>query len=181
MWRNDGKCGKRYRLPNGTAAECDPDGENPCCSSRGKCGNRTVHCYCKDCTDYKFEKWWRESGGTQMWRNDGKCGDDYPLPNGTATECDPGGEKPCCNRDGMCEYLFADCFCSGCVDYREVKKLRELGESCAIIKTRAGFLKTACFNEKSKVLNYKCAHSDVYYSFDYEYDDDLIDENFERY
>ena len=188
MWRNDGKCGSDYWLPNGTAAQCDPDGENPCCEGfYGDCGNTTGHCSCPYCKDYKFEKWWRESGGTQMWRNDGKCGRYYLLPDGTAAECNPDGKKPCCNRNGVCEYhyLFQDCYCSGCVDYKEVKKLRELGESCAIIKTRAGFLKTACFNEKTKVLNYKCAHSDVYYSLDYEYDDDyddgLIDEHFKGF
>ena len=37
----------------GTPAQCDPDGENPCCSSSvyGKCGNTTKHCSCEHYTD----------------------------------------------------------------------------------------------------------------------------------
>ena len=125
MWRNDGKCGWRFPLPNGTAAQCDPDGENPCCSNQllGECGNRTKHCSCEYCTDYKFAKWWRESGGTQMWRNDGMCGSGYPLPNGTAAQCDPDGKFPCCdNREwGKCSGIREDCICQDCTDYRKIK------------------------------------------------------------
>ena len=130
MWRNDGRCGDDYPLPNGTAAECDPDGENPCCSdtSNGWCGNTTEHsCSCPGCTDYKFAKEWRESGGTQMWRNDGRCGDDYPLPNGTAAECDPDGTSPCCSDYGQCGNALEYCSCHGCIDYKLTKEWRESG------------------------------------------------------
>ena len=130
MWRNDGMCGSGYPLPNGTAAQCNPDGENPCCNGRyGECGNTAEHCSCWDCTDYKFVKLWRESGGTLMWRNDGKCGSDYPLPNGTAAQCDPDGENPCCNRlwNGRCGKSAEHCFCDGCTDYKFEKLWRESG------------------------------------------------------
>ena len=132
MWRNDGKCGSDFPLPNGAAAQCDPDGENPCCSNRywnGECGNTTEHCSCSDCTDYKFAKEWRESGGTQMWKNDGKCGDGYPLPNGTAAQCDPEGENPCCSDrwDGECGNTTEHCSCRDCTDYKFAKEWRESG------------------------------------------------------
>ena len=129
MWRNDGRCGDDYPLPNGTAAECDPDGKNPCCSGgwNGQCGNTTEHCSCPGCTDYKFAKEWRESGGTQMWRNDGRCGDDYPLPNGTAAECDPDGTSPCCSDYGQCGNALEYCSCHGCIDYKFSKWWRESG------------------------------------------------------
>ena len=129
MWRNDGKCGSRYRLPNGTAAQCDPDGENPCCGGDyfGECGNTTENCYCNGCTDYNFAKRWRESGGTLMWRNDGKCGRSYPLPNGTAAQCDPDGENPCCSSNGQCGNTAEHCSCIGCTDYKFAKWWRESG------------------------------------------------------
>ena len=45
-----------YRLPDSSAAECDPDGENPCCSDDryGQCGNTAAHCSCPDCVDYSI-------------------------------------------------------------------------------------------------------------------------------
>ena len=115
-WRPDGKCGYSYNLPNGTKAECDPDGENPCCSDDGECGNTTEHCSCEDCTDYKYEKEWKESG--LRWRRDGICGDHRPLSDGTKSECDPDGEKPCCNDYSRCGNTTEDCTCEHCVDYR---------------------------------------------------------------
>ena len=129
MWRNDGKCGSGYPLPNGTAAQCDPDGENPCCSRHGVCGNKARHCSCRYCRDYKFEKLWRESGGKQMWRNDGKCGSGYPLPNGTAAQCDPDGENPCCSNRwyGVCGNTAEHCSCRYCKDYKFERWWRESG------------------------------------------------------
>ena len=43
-----------YPLPDGTPAQCDPDGENLCSNSSvyGKCGNTTEHCSCELCTNY---------------------------------------------------------------------------------------------------------------------------------
>ena len=169
MWRYDRKCGSRYPLPNGTAAQCDPDGENPCCSSKveGECGNTTEHCSCRYCTDYKFEKWWRESGGTQMWRNDGKCGSGYPLPNGTAAQCNPDGENPCCSRDGECGNTEEHCFCNYCVNYNMENHFRKSKSNCTFVRMPSGFLKFGCYNEATKQIKFKCAHSDVFYEVEY--------------
>ena len=170
MWRNDGKCGSDYPLPNGTAAQCDPDGENPCCSSDeyGECGNMTEHCSCSSCTDYKFAKWWRGSGGTQMWRNDGKCGNYYRLPNGTAAQCNPDGENPCCSsKDGECGNTTKYCFCNDCVNYNLEKFFRNSENNCTYVRLLNGFLKIVCYNEKEKQMNFKCANSDVFYEVNY--------------
>ena len=110
-WRNDGKCGRRYRLPDSSPAECDPDGENPCCSSYGKCGNTTEHCSCSLCVDFAFVREWKESGGKTKWRNDGKCGRRYRLPDSSPAECDPDGENPCCSRYGKCGNTTEHCSC----------------------------------------------------------------------
>ncbi|XP_035681744.1 lectin-B-like [Branchiostoma floridae] len=51
-WRNDGRCGRNYKAPNGQQAECNPGGNGPCCSKSGWCGNSRKHCRCYGCTDY---------------------------------------------------------------------------------------------------------------------------------
>ena len=165
-WRNDSRCGSDYPLPDGTPAECDPDGDKPCCSSLGRCGNIAEHCSCVYCTDYKFIKWWRESGGTQKWRNDSMCGRHYPLPDGTSAECDPDGDKPCCSRS-TCRNKGDQCFFYNGVDYRDIKRMRDSGQTCAIIKTENRFLKSVCFIEKRQRFIFKCAYSDVYYVTEY--------------
>ena len=121
-WSDTGRCGYGHPLPDGTAAECDPDGESPCCNDiwDGECGNTTQHCSCWGCIDYNFTKWWRESGGKQMWRNDGKCGFYHRLPNNKQAECDPDGERPCCGWDGVCSNTTEHCSCENCVDYRQL-------------------------------------------------------------
>ena len=51
-WRQDRRCGKDYPLPNGTPAQCNPDGPlgpnqaGPCCSASGYCGGSPAHCEC---------------------------------------------------------------------------------------------------------------------------------------
>merc|ERR1719431_1218626 len=54
-WRDDGNCGKHFPI-NGKPAECDPNGERPCCSDTsnfaGWCGHQFDHCRCKDCINY---------------------------------------------------------------------------------------------------------------------------------
>ena len=119
MWRYDGRCGSENPLPDGTPAECHPDGEKPCCSIRGKCGNTKMHCSCKGCKDFKHMKDWRESGGKLRWRYDGRCGENYRLPDGKHAECDPNGESPCCNRrlDGRCGNTTEHCLCKTCTDF----------------------------------------------------------------
>ena len=171
-WRNDGRCGTEYRLPDNSPAECDPDGENPCCSHDwyGECGNTTEHCSCSGCVDYVLVRDWRESGGKKKWRYDGKCGTEYRLPDGSPAQCDPDGKNPCCGHDrfhgwyGRCGNTAGYCSCSDCVDYSIVSELRKSGENCTVTAVR-GFLKNMCFDETKKRHYFKCAHSDVYYSY----------------
>ena len=133
-WRYDGKCGSEFSLPDGSPAECDPDGENPCCYgdtwSVRRCGSTSWQCDCFDCIDFKLLKDWRESEGEQKWRYDGKCGSQYPLPDGRnrPSECDPDSKHPCCHdRTGQCGNTAEDCFCDSCTDYKFVKEWRESG------------------------------------------------------
>ena len=140
MWRSDGKCGGFNRLPDGRTAECDPDGDKQCCSNNvwgGECGQK---CHCLLCKDYKLLKEWRKSNGTKRWRYDGKCGVHFPLPDGTPSQCDPDGEKPCCSgvKRGHCGNTKDICSCGvyyvgisywrECLDYRPIYKVwRESG------------------------------------------------------
>ena len=170
-WRYDGRCGSYYPLPDGTPGQCDPDGDKPCCSSNswnGECGSTTKHCTCRDCTDYKLLKEWNESNGTQKWRYDGRCGRDYPLPNGTPAQCDPDGDKPCCGQYGGCGYDDHDqCLCTHCVDYRVVREIKNSGKKCTGVKIQSGFLKHVCFDEGHWKLYFKCVHSEQDYTVRY--------------
>ena len=165
-WRTDGKCGGMYPLPDGTAAQCDPDGENPCCSKvwYGRCGNTTEHCSSDHCTDYRIlYKDWRESGGKQKWRYDGRCGSSYQLPDGRPSECNPDGENPCCNGFWCSNDKNNDCICYNCLDFRMVKKIRESGNNCTTINLPNGYFKNVCFDESTSYLYFKCAYSQTYY------------------
>ena len=166
-WRDDVQCGIDYPLSDGSAAECNPHGENPCCGGMRFCGNTRHFCDCYFCTNYtRIYDELRETGGKQRWRYDRKCSVDYLLPDGTPPECNPDGEYPCC--DGVeCGNTAEHCICSDCVDYREVKQLRQFKESCGIIKTGTGFLKTARFYEKTNFVEYKCTYTEVYYRPNY--------------
>merc|ERR1712106_388594 len=59
----------------------------------------------------------------QLWREDGRCGDKYPLPNGKPGQCDPAGDGPkkgpCCSPNGFCGNTGKHCTCEGCVDYSQ--------------------------------------------------------------
>merc|ERR1712106_462014 len=59
----------------------------------------------------------------QLWREDGRCGDKYPLTNGTPGRCDPAGDGPkkgpCCSPNGFCGNTGKHCECEGCVDYSQ--------------------------------------------------------------
>ena len=63
-WRDDGLCHRKNTLPNGGAAQCDPDGENPCCGQYGNCGNDESHCMCTNCVDYRIVREIKKSGQT---------------------------------------------------------------------------------------------------------------------
>ena len=156
-WRYDGKCGKKYHLPDGTLGQCNPGGDKPCCGEFGECGNTTEHCNCENCTDYRrIYREWRESNGTQKWRYDGRCGWDYPIPDDTPGQCDPDGDKPCC--DGTwCDNGINHCLCDSCTDYRVVKAILNSGKNCTVAKIRStGFLKHVCFDEDHWTLYFKC-------------------------
>merc|ERR1712194_527492 len=50
----DYKCGIRGRPAEGELSmSCDPDGETPCCSRSGWCGNKKEHCECRGCVDFR--------------------------------------------------------------------------------------------------------------------------------
>ncbi|XP_077985005.1 uncharacterized protein LOC144439645 [Glandiceps talaboti] len=109
-WRDDFHCGKKYRLPNGKAAECNPRGEYPCCSNNDWCGKTLAHCGCKGCIDYR---------GPEMWRDDLRCGKKYRLPDGRPAQCNPRGKFPCCSADGWCgDKTPEHCDCKKCVNYK---------------------------------------------------------------
>merc|ERR1719481_626580 len=59
LWRDDGKCGPKNPLADGTPGQCDPQGDGPkkgpCCSKTGFCGNTDKHC-CDGCQDYSKVK-----------------------------------------------------------------------------------------------------------------------------
>ena len=83
------------------------------------------------------------------------------LPDGSFAECNPNGKFPCCNRySGRCSRR---CDCPDCIDYRVVKRIRESGQKCNIVQKR-GFLKYACFDEELKLFEFKCPHSDQFYT-----------------
>jgi len=53
-WRADYKCGKNAPAnADGSAAECNPFSDYPCCSPGGWCGGSGDHCNCQGCTDYR--------------------------------------------------------------------------------------------------------------------------------
>ncbi|XP_078602427.1 uncharacterized protein LOC144876722 isoform X1 [Branchiostoma floridae x Branchiostoma japonicum] len=105
-WRIDGKCGKNFPAPGGLPAQCDPKSNKPCCSSEGTCGGTDAHCTCEGCVDYR-----------PKWRDDGKCGKNFPAPGASPGECNPNSDKPCCSSEGTCGNTDAHCYCSGCVNY----------------------------------------------------------------
>ncbi|KAI8507152.1 hypothetical protein Bbelb_155910 [Branchiostoma belcheri] len=53
MWRDDWRCGRGFPAENGKDAECDPDGNIPCCSPGNWCGYTVDHCDCPGCVDYR--------------------------------------------------------------------------------------------------------------------------------
>ena len=166
-----------FPLSDGSSTQCDPDGENPCCDSLfyGTCGNTVEHCSScvTGCVNYsRLYEEWRQSGGKQKWRYDGRLGKYYPLPDGSPAECNPGSDKPCakekidyCSSDEFTENYSDRCLCSTCVDYRYVEKVRQSGKKCAFVEMNR-FLQTMCIEmtTKKRIRQYfKCAHSNTYY------------------
>ncbi|XP_035659247.1 uncharacterized protein LOC118404287 [Branchiostoma floridae] len=108
-YRDDSRCGRYFPAPGANPGQCNPKGNEPCCSASGFCGNTNAHCTCSGCVDYKPKK----------YRDDGKCGDSYPAPGANPGQCNPEGGKPCCSDRGTCRGgNTADfCTCPGCVNY----------------------------------------------------------------
>ena len=57
---------------------------------------------------------------SQIIRDDGRCGPDVPLPDGSPAQCDPSGEYYCCSKWGYCGDTEEHCQCPECVNYRKV-------------------------------------------------------------
>ena len=55
----------------------------------------------------------------KRWRDDNRCGINYPLPDGTLAQCNPDGVYPCCSNHDWCGNTYDHCACAGCIDYRE--------------------------------------------------------------
>ena len=51
-------------------------------------------------------------------RQDRRCGAQFPLDDGSPSECDGAGENPCCSKWGYCGPGADHCECEGCTDYR---------------------------------------------------------------
>ena len=138
-WRDDGRCGGYFPLPDGSPAQCNPHGENPCCNYdwfHRECGNSAEHCACSSCVNYTriYEDWEKSGGENKTWRYDGRCGRDHPLPDGSPAQCDPNGDSPCCRDDiwfGWCSNKPEDCNCQDCIDYSVTEKWIKNG-SCGV-------------------------------------------------
>ena len=118
-----------FPLPDGSPAECDPDGKNPCCNDtdswNGKCGSTPEYCSCDACKNYfTIYSEQRGSNGAPKWRDDGLCGNFNKLPNGAPAQCNPAGENPCCDQwwGGKCGSTEKYCNCTVCIDYRIIDK-----------------------------------------------------------
>jgi len=84
-------------------AQCDEyDGNESGCTNKLEC---TYTSETNDCS-------------VKMWRDDERCGPDYPLADGkTPSECNPNGNY-CCSKFGWCGKGKLDFCCDGCRDYR---------------------------------------------------------------
>ena len=56
LLRSDNRCGSAFPLEDGSPAQCNPYGDNYCCSKWGFCGFTSEHCDCSDCINYRKEK-----------------------------------------------------------------------------------------------------------------------------
>ncbi|XP_070576117.1 bone morphogenetic protein 1-like [Ptychodera flava] len=75
-WRDDYQCGPNYPLPDGSPAECDPNGIYPCCSPYDWCGNTPDHCECPGCIDFRDD----DDGGNE------ECGGNHIVSAGNSIE-----------------------------------------------------------------------------------------------
>lgn len=130
--RDDGLCGPKYPAPSGNPGECDPVGKMACCNAEtGRCGGGTEDCDCDDCIDFSLLYAARHPHKT--WRDDGRCGANFPLENGKPSECNPHADAdqkgPCCRLDsGWCgnergtEWGHCDCGYNCMLDVMSITK-----------------------------------------------------------
>ncbi|XP_019618562.1 PREDICTED: uncharacterized protein LOC109465632 [Branchiostoma belcheri] len=57
---------------------------------------------------------------TTPWRDDWRCGKDFPAQAANPGRCNPFGPHPCCSDTQYCGRTDAHCTCSGCRDYRNL-------------------------------------------------------------
>jgi hypothetical protein len=61
----------------------------------------------------------------EVWREDGRCGPDHPLVDGSPGQCDPEGAAPrvgpCCSPKGFCGNTRNHCKCATCIDFSKAK------------------------------------------------------------
>ena len=55
------------------------------------------------------------SGGV---RDDGRCGPEFPLEDGSPAACDPASTYFCCSAHGYCGGTGEHCSCDTCVNYK---------------------------------------------------------------
>ncbi|KAJ8047574.1 Adhesion G-protein coupled receptor G4 [Holothuria leucospilota] len=55
-WRDDLKCGGDFLAPNEEVAQCNPEGNEPCCSPYNWCGITEDHCNCEGCIDFRLTR-----------------------------------------------------------------------------------------------------------------------------
>ncbi|XP_078579508.1 uncharacterized protein LOC144863813 isoform X3 [Branchiostoma floridae x Branchiostoma japonicum] len=129
-WRDDYRCGPDFPAAGADPGECDPHSCFPCCSAAGHCGNIGVeHCDCPGCVDYRFHK---QNGS--RWRDDLRCGPDFPAPGAASGECDPVSFTPCCSISGFCGSTEEHCKCEGCVDFRTGSRESQITGNTATVE-----------------------------------------------
>jgi len=129
--REDGKCGPSNLAASGRPAKCDHIPPFPtCCQTNGHCG--------WDCDDVPppppdpvpaaparplllpDDNVPRApsvvSGGGV--RDDGRCGPEFPLEDGSPAACDPDSTYFCCSAHGYCGGTGEHCSCETCVNYK---------------------------------------------------------------
>ncbi|KAI8510906.1 hypothetical protein Bbelb_118220 [Branchiostoma belcheri] len=62
----------------------------------------------------------RSKEANLRWRQDLRCGTNFPAPGGGPGECDPESCFPCCSQYGYCGNTDDHCICGSCVDYGTV-------------------------------------------------------------
>eukprot|EP00744_Colponema_vietnamica_P022685 GILI01032640.1.p1 GENE.GILI01032640.1~~GILI01032640.1.p1 ORF type:complete len:419 (+),score=89.82 GILI01032640.1:147-1403(+) len=64
--------------------------------------------------------------GLPLWRNDGRCGPEFPSPAGPASLCNPYSSNPCCSPSGWCGASEQHCNCPQCHKAEPLDKFPEM-------------------------------------------------------